>query len=474
MMFEKELHSTPYGQVFPCSSSTSNITVNSSEKLTTSVNASKRVTEVVDSQSSSGVKKRRLDCTDGITSMGSVANTDDRGEKDCTTSIGHDEDTDEDVSTLRASLLDPSLNVTLLTHSQCIDAYCPLRDLSPSYIILLDPEVAIIRMIETYQAGLKQNMQVPRAPTKVYFLMYQESIEEHRYSTSLQREKKSFEELIQKKSHMVVTLPDIPVSGAESKSSDEYMLDSRSHRRGASNSSSCTSRVVVDIREFGSSLPSLLHLHHIEIFPVTLLVGDFILSPQICVERKGISDLFQSFASGRLYSQAEAMCRYYDLPCLLVEFSESNSFSLQSQTDIPSDIHTSNICSKMSLLALAFPNLRFLWSRNPHATVDIFKTLKHNFEEADVDRAIQVGSDGTTVGSGVGDTDLGDSTADNIHMTVNDILLALPGVNIQNCRKVTDNVECIADLSTLSVERLTPLIGPANARKLFAFFNCSA
>ena len=81
------------------------------------------------------------------------------------------------------------------------------------------------------------------------------------------------------------------------------------------------------------------------------------------MERKGISDLFQSFASGRLYSQAEAMSRYYDLPCLLVEFAEKSSFSLQGQNDIPSDIHVGNICSKMSLLALAFPNLRFLWSR---------------------------------------------------------------------------------------------------------------
>ena len=47
------------------------------------------------------------------------------------------------------------------------------------------------------------------------------------------------------------------------------------------------------------------------------------------------------------------------------------------------------------------------------------------------------------------DTNLGD-VADNIHMTVNDMLLSLPGINIQNCRKVTDNVECIADLSTMS------------------------
>ena len=33
---------------------------------------------------------------------------------------------------------------------------------------------------------------------------------------------------------------------------------------------------------------------------VTLTIGDFVLSPDVCVERKSISDLFGSFKSGRL------------------------------------------------------------------------------------------------------------------------------------------------------------------------------
>ena len=52
-----------------------------------------------------------------------------------------------------------------------------------------------------------------------------------------------------------------------------------------------------------SSLPSMLHQAGMKLHPLTLIIGDFILSPHICVERKGISDLFQSFASGRLYNQ---------------------------------------------------------------------------------------------------------------------------------------------------------------------------
>jgi DNA excision repair protein ERCC-4 len=59
-------------------------------------------------------------------------------------------------------------------------------------------------------------------------------------------------------------------------------------------------QVVVDVREFRSTLPSLLHAAKLLVIPATLTVGDYILSPDICVERKSIPDLVSSFNSGRL------------------------------------------------------------------------------------------------------------------------------------------------------------------------------
>lgn len=88
-------------------------------------------------------------------------------------------------------------------------------------------------------------------------------------------------------------------------------------------------QVIVDMREFMSTLPNVLHQKGMRIIPVTLEVGDYILSPLICVERKSISDLFGSFASGRLYHQVEMMSRYYRIPVLLIEFSQDKSFSFQ-------------------------------------------------------------------------------------------------------------------------------------------------
>ena len=70
-------------------------------------------------------------------------------------------------------------------------------------------------------------------------------------------------------------------------------------------------KVIVDMREFRSELPSLLHKRGIDIEPITLEVGDYILTPDICVERKSISDLIGSLNNGRLYNQATSMTRFY-------------------------------------------------------------------------------------------------------------------------------------------------------------------
>lgn len=173
------------------------------------------------------------------------------------------------------------------------------------------------------------------------------------------------------------------------------------------------------MREFMSSLPNVLHQRGMHIIPVTLEVGDYILSPLICVERKSIQDLFMSFTSGRLYHQVETMARYYRIPVLLIEFSQDKSFSfqviklrlcteshrlgfyssglifwilfLQSASDISDDVTPNSIISKLSLLVLHFPRLRIIWSRSMHATAEIFASLKANQDEPDETKAIRVG-----------------------------------------------------------------------------------
>ena len=49
----------------------------------------------------------------------------------------------------------------------------------------------------------------------------------------------------------------------------------------------------------------------------------------MCVERKSLTDLNQSFQSGRLFTQCEYMSTYYKTPILLIEFEENKSFTLE-------------------------------------------------------------------------------------------------------------------------------------------------
>lgn len=116
--------------------------------------------------------------------------------------------------------------------------------------------------------------------------------------------------------------------------------------------------IVVDVREFRSALPSMLHSSGLKLRSETLEVADFVLSPQICIERKSISDLYGSFRSGRLYQQAEQMRRHYETPILLIEFSEGKAFSLQDPSQIYEDISENSITSKVALFVLHFPSVR--------------------------------------------------------------------------------------------------------------------
>jgi DNA excision repair protein ERCC-4 len=59
------------------------------------------------------------------------------------------------------------------------------------------------------------------------------------------------------------------------------------------------------MREFNSELPIVLYKRGIDLEAVTLEVGDYILSPEICCERKSLDDLAQSLVNGRLFKQVE-------------------------------------------------------------------------------------------------------------------------------------------------------------------------
>merc|ERR1712048_559841 len=170
----------------------------------------------------------------------------------------------------------------------------------------------------------------------------------------------------------------------------------RSTRRGGgarSLDAMVKNRVIVDMREFRSALPFMLHLRDLVVEPVTIPVGDYVLSRDICVERKAIPDLVQSLSSGRLFQQAQNMCHHYASPSLLIEFDPGKSFALHNSYTIARrevDVGSRDLLGKLSLVVLHFPKLRLIWSPSQRFTADVFLKLKEGRYQPDPKAAAQI------------------------------------------------------------------------------------
>jgi DNA excision repair protein ERCC-4 len=231
-------------------------------------------------------------------------------------------------------------------------------------------------------------------------------------------------------------------------------------------------RIVVDMREFRSSLPSMLHRQGVEVKPATLTVGDYILSPTMCVERKSIPDLIGSFNSGRLYNQCELMSVHYTHPILLIEFDEEKSFSSETisgprGSGAPKRAITAmtkpeqvDIQTKLVMLTIAFQRLRIIWSSSPEATAAVFLELKAQYDEPDVARV-----------TAVGQQEGGDEGGGGFNLTPQEVLLALPGINTKNFRFVMSAVRDVQELCDLTLAEMQRLIGVEPGRRLYNFVN---
>ncbi|XP_031699109.1 DNA repair endonuclease XPF isoform X1 [Anarrhichthys ocellatus] len=334
-----------------------------------------------------------------------------------------------------------------------------LHEVEPSFVVLYDAEISFVRQLEIYKASR------PGKTLRVYFLIYGGSTEEQKYLTALAKEKRAFEHLIREKATMVIP--------EEREGRQDTNLDlarnlepanatTNTRKAGGQDQPKEPSRVIVDMREFRSELPSMLHRRGLDIEPVTLEVGDYILTPDTCVERKSVSDLIGSLQSGRLYTQCLSMTRYYKKPVLLIEFDPAKPFSLMARSDFRHEISSTDVSSKLTLLTLHFPRLRILWCPSPHATAELFLELKRGRSEPDAAAAQAV----------TAESDMVAESAELYNPGPYDFLLKMPGVNIKNYRALVKNADNLADLCKLSQDKLAELLGNANnAKSLYEFLH---
>ena len=341
-----------------------------------------------------------------------------------------------------------------------------LEEVKPRYIIMYEPDPAFIRRVEVYRSSHTDRN------VRVYFLYYKDSVEERRFLSQLRREKDAFTQLIRERSTMTVTLT-LDAHGVDDPQ-EQFLrtVNTRIAGGGRLAATAATPRVVVDVREFRSSLPSLLHGRNMETIPCMLTVGDYVPSPDICIERKSVRDLISSFKDGRLYSQAETMLQHYKAPMLLIEFDQNKAFTLEPFADLTAggvsslaslNPNASNdLQSKLVQLTLAFPRLRIIWSSSPYQTAEIFEELKKQQDEPDPMRAVRIG------------LEAGEDAEQKIFSQApQDMLRGVPGIIPKNMSSITLEVESIHALANMDEAELEPLVGKEAGRQIVRFFNRS-
>ncbi|KAI4498440.1 hypothetical protein M0802_006375 [Mischocyttarus mexicanus] len=322
-----------------------------------------------------------------------------------------------------------------------------LKESKPSSIIMYVADISVIRQLEIYQ---NNNTSIN---LKIYFLIYGGSVEEQEYLTSLRREKEAFHILINNKKTMVVP------EDQDGKSEDCLIFATQSDKETEDNSrkgdqepkQKTVNKVIVDMREFQSELPSILHSRGIQIEPITLTIGDYILSPEICIERKSVSDLIGSLNSGRLYNQAVAMSRYYSKPMLLIEFDQNKPFCFQGCYYMGKDVNSFAVTSKLQLLTLHFPKLKLVWSQSPHASAQLFEELKSGRDQPSAEKAVTVGVD-----ENAEDTQL---MFQKYNPHIQDFIAKLPGVHSKNLCAILNKGKSLSNLIKLTEDELVEIVG---------------
>ncbi|THG93822.1 hypothetical protein EW026_g7520 [Hermanssonia centrifuga] len=339
-----------------------------------------------------------------------------------------------------------------------------LSELQPRYIIMAEPNLDFVRRVEVYKKSS------PGLGVRVYLMIYNLSCEEAKYLFGVGREKDAFERLIKERGSMLLPIME---ERRLSENADSVIKTISTRIAGGRKEVSAEPyQVVVDMREFRSSLPSLLHATGTVVIPATLTVGDYILSPDI----------------GRLYTQCEMMSAHYKHPILLIEWEEHRSFSLEAVAEVKSYAKpkyaaknkvstaattettlppSSTIQSKIVLLTLTFPRLRIIWSSSPFATADIFNDLKRNLPEPDASRAVAVGAEEDAAAAAADAS--GGAGVHNV--AAEELLRSLPGVSARNVRHVMNRVGSVREFCELGRGQMQDMLGVEPGKMCWDFIH---
>jgi DNA excision repair protein ERCC-4 len=161
------------------------------------------------------------------------------------------------------------------------------------------------------------------------------------------------------------------------------------------------SYIIVDHRESKSSVPFLLKEMGIRVEFKFLEIGDYIINPEIAVERKTLHDFISSLFDGRLFQQVDRLSSNYSSPFLIVEgnYSEIETY-IQNPKSVYGALVSLLLIYRINLInvpseretAVVLSSLANQFSRKPPYSI------KHAKKDSFIDQQVYVVSSLPSVG----------------------------------------------------------------------------
>uniref|UniRef100_A0A0N4Z0X6 DNA repair endonuclease XPF n=1 Tax=Parastrongyloides trichosuri TaxID=131310 RepID=A0A0N4Z0X6_PARTI len=283
------------------------------------------------------------------------------------------------------NVFEANLLITAVTDKYTIAKI--LSTYQPRFIISLSPNLSITRTIEMYNAIMSKEFK----KTVEYFSIANVEYELEHYGANVHRESFCFQRLIRQLSSVA---PSRDGDGAFIFDEDQKSLRVARlkpiHANITIDKFQEIPTVIVDSREFASELPFELSKLGIKLVTATLEVGDYILSPDTCLERKAIDDLTISLMEGRIFKQCEGMFRYYKKVILLIESSEKFEAKRKGANPFKGDLsrHSLEVKKKFCVLLRLYPKLTVLWFTSPSKAAVYLKDIKMGMLNADLNEVL--------------------------------------------------------------------------------------
>lgn len=292
---------------------------------------------------------------------------------------------------------------TPFIHSDTIKKY------KPNLIILYDIHQSLIRFVEFNLSRYSLNCDV-------YCLIYKDFNERSIYNTGFNSETEYFSTKIESLKHFT-PLP---------------------YKSVVTNSDKI---IIIDDREFKSELPFRLYMKNFHIINLRLSIGDYIISDEICFERKSFSDLISSISDGRISYQFSRINHVFRKPTLLVELPKETSNSLIIEDSDPFIL--------IGFLIL-HPNIRIFWTKDSTHSANVIDTI-----QGKVTIPFHKGIDNFITPK----------------TKRSNILLLFPGINQRNIPRIKVRYKNVLELSKAPYEALKEIIGNEYAIRINSIFH---